>query len=77
MCKPVDLLTNVYYTQKWIFCHHLLTLKLLQTCMSFFLLLSTKEDIQKNDWNFGTIDFHWIPCVQQKKETHKGLQQTW
>jgi len=36
----------------------LLTLKLLQNCMSFFLLLNTKEDILKNDWNFGTIDFH-------------------
>jgi len=31
------------------FCHHLLTLKLLQTCMSFFLL-NTKEDILKNNW---------------------------
>jgi len=25
--------------------------------MSFFLLLNTKEDILKNDWNFATIDF--------------------
>ncbi len=25
-------------------CHHLFTLKMFQTCMSFFLLLSTKED---------------------------------
>jgi len=31
------------------FCHHLLTLKLLQACMSFFLL-NTKEDILKNNW---------------------------
>ncbi len=29
-------------------CHHLLTLKLFQTCVSFFLLLNTKEDILKN-----------------------------
>jgi len=36
-------------------CHHLLTFKLLQTCMSVLLLLNTKEDILKNDWNFGTI----------------------
>jgi len=36
-----------YSTQKWKFCHHLLTLKLFQTCMSFFLLLNTKEDILK------------------------------
>jgi len=28
--------------------------------MSFFLLLNTKEDILKNDWNFGTTDFHSI-----------------
>jgi len=28
--------------------------------MSFFLLLNTKEDILKNDWNFSTIDFHSI-----------------
>jgi len=28
--------------------------------MSFFLLLNTKEDIPKNDQNFGTIDFHSI-----------------
>jgi len=33
------------------FCHNLLTLKLLQTCMSLFLLLNTKEYILKNDWN--------------------------
>ncbi len=32
---------------KW-FCHYLLTLMLFQTCMSFFLLLNTKEDILKN-----------------------------
>jgi len=25
--------------------------------MSFFLLFNTKEDILKNDWNFGTIVF--------------------
>jgi len=47
-----------YSTQKCKFCHHLLTLKLLQPCMIFFPLLNTKEDILKNDWNFGTIDFH-------------------
>jgi len=68
--------------------------------MSFFLLLNTKEDILKNDWNsIGSIDFHsiylffllWksmvpnnclVPvvlqillCVQQMKETHRGLEQ--
>jgi len=40
-----------YSTPKLKFCQHLLTLKLLQTCMSFFLLLNTKEAILKNDWN--------------------------
>jgi len=33
---------------KWKFCHHLLTFELFQTCMSFLLLLNTKEDILKN-----------------------------
>jgi len=30
--------------------YFLLTLKLFQTCMSFFLLLNAKEDILKNVW---------------------------
>jgi len=47
-------------TQKWKFSYHLLTLKFLQTCMRFFLLLNTKEDILKNDWDFGIIDYHSI-----------------
>ncbi len=33
------------------FCHYLITLKLLQTCMSLFLLLNTKDDISKNVGN--------------------------
>jgi len=33
---------------KWKFCHNLLTLKLFQTCMSFFLLLNTRKYILKN-----------------------------
>ncbi len=32
------------FTQKWKCCHHLLTFKLFQTCMNFYLLLNTKED---------------------------------
>jgi len=32
-------------------CHHLLTLKLFQTCVNFSLLLNTKEDILKNRVN--------------------------
>jgi len=43
------------FTQKWKFCHHLLTLKFFQTCMSFFLLLNSKEDILKNVGN-QTVD---------------------
>jgi len=66
--------------------------------MSFFLLLNTKDNILKNDWNqtlFGIglrkkkyYGSQWyqssnryimVPnivfCVQQKKETHTGLQQ--
>ncbi len=39
------------FAQKWQFCHHLLTLKLFQTRMSFFLPLSTKENILKNVGN--------------------------
>ncbi len=35
--------------------HHLLTLKNFQTCTSFFLLLTTKEDIAKNVGNL-TVD---------------------
>jgi len=33
-----------FHSQKGKF-YHLLTLKLFQTCMNFFLLLKTKEDI--------------------------------
>jgi len=40
------------------FCHHLLTLKLFQTCMSFFLLLNPKEDIWKKDWNQTVVWHH-------------------
>jgi len=49
--RLVSQLLKGYPTQKGKFCHQLLTLKLLQTCMSFFLLLNTKEDALKNDWN--------------------------
>jgi len=48
-------------TLKWKFCHHLLTLKLLQTWMSFFLLLNTKGDILKNVWNQAVVWHHWLP----------------
>jgi len=42
------------------FCHNLLTLELLQTCMSLFLLLNTKEYILKNDWNQMVSWHHWF-----------------
>jgi len=48
-------------TQKLKFCHHSLTLKLLQTCMSFFLQLNTQEDILKNNWNQTVVWHHWLP----------------
>jgi len=47
-----------YSTQKWKFCHHLLTLKLLQTCMSLFLLLNTGRYFEER-LEIGTID--WLP----------------
>jgi len=62
---------------------------LFQTCMSFFLLLKTKEGILKDVGNqtVVAIDFHslvtklfdyqhaskYIFCVKQK-ETHTGLE---
>jgi len=68
---------------------------LFQTCMSFFLLLNTKEDIlnynqtvdglqwKKILWkSMGSINClvtnglqNIFFCVQQKKETHTGLEQ--
>jgi len=48
---------------KWKCWHHLLTLKWFQTCMSFFLLLNTKENILKNVGN-RTVDCnHWLPLI--------------
>ncbi len=69
----------------------LLTLKLLQKYMSFFLLLN-KEDILKIV-GIQTVDFHImeentvevngdtqfvtnkVSCVRQKKENHTGMEQ--
>ncbi len=36
------------FTQKWVFCYHLLTLKSIQICTTYFLLWKTKEVIWKN-----------------------------
>jgi len=34
---------------------------LFQTCMSFFVLLNTKEDILKNAGNQTVDGSHWLP----------------
>ncbi len=47
---------EIVHSKKRQFCHCLLTLMLLQTWMSFFFLLSIKEDILKK-WNGS----HWLP----------------
>jgi len=48
------LLLKGHSTQKYKFCHHLLTLKLLQTCVSFFLLLNRTQ--RKIFWRtIGTL----------------------
>ncbi len=41
-------LQQIYFFPRNEYGHHLLNLKLLQTCMSFFLLFNTKEHILKN-----------------------------
>jgi len=43
--KKKKKLKGILHPKKFKFCHHLLTL----TCMSFFLLMNTKQDILKND----------------------------
>jgi len=45
------LLLKGLFMPKKTFCHHLLPLKLFQTCMNAFLPLNTKEDILKNGRN--------------------------
>jgi len=54
-----------YSKQKFTSPNHLLTLKLLQTCMSFLLLLNTKEDILKNDWNQTVVWHHWLSSMER------------
>ncbi len=53
------------FTEDWKLCHNLLTLKLFQTCMSFFLLLNTKEDILKNVGN-QIVDFHSLEQLEDE-----------
>jgi len=45
----------VHYQMNSSLGHHLITVKLFQTCMNFFLLLNTKEDILNNVGN-QTVD---------------------
>ncbi len=47
------------------FCHHLLTLKLLQTCMSFCLLLNTKQHILKNVGKQTVAGSHWLHTMDK------------
>ncbi len=49
------------FTPKWTFCHHLFTLHLFQTCMIFFLLFNTKEDILKNVGDQTVDGSPWLP----------------
>jgi len=58
--------TRIYFLTEWSYgfsriffwkCH--LPLKLFQTCMCFFLLLNTKEDILKNVGNQTVDSSHW------------------
>ncbi len=54
---------------------------LFQTCMTFFRQQNIKEDIFRN---VVAMDFHYMDerkkhfskylCVQQKKESHEGLE---
>jgi len=56
--------------------NHLLTLKLLQTCTSFFLMLNTKESIFKNVGTNQTVDGrHWLP--KEKKNTMEAMLPVW
>ncbi len=63
---------KVQYTQKWKFCHHLLTLKSFQTCMSFFLLLNTKLCILKNFSN----QTKWYEKIQKNTIKWQRLPST-
>ncbi len=60
------------------FCHRLLTLMSVQTCMHFFLLRNTKQYILINVWSLAilvTVGFH---CMNKKLSTgersHKVLE---
>ncbi len=42
--------------------HHLLTLMSFQTCVRFFLMLNTKEDILEN---FEKLNSYWSPLTRE------------
>ncbi len=44
----LNMLSTVIKDLKFYFCHYLHTHMLSQTCINFFLVLNTKEDILKN-----------------------------
>ncbi len=47
------------FTQKWKFCHDLLT-QCFQTCINVFILLNTKEDILKNGGNRAVLGHQYF-----------------
>jgi len=61
-----------YVTQKWKFCHHLLTLA------NLYEFLSSAEEafsIFSKQLIASNLLQNVFLCVQRKKETHTGLQQ--
>jgi len=61
--KVITDLLKGYSTQKRKFGHNLLTLKLLQTCMSFLSSAEHKGGYFEERQLFGTIDFHCIKIL--------------
>jgi len=62
-------------------CHYLFTFVLFQTCMSFILLLNTMSVTRQLTagktilWkSMGAVNCLAIFCVQQRQETHTGLE---
>jgi len=50
------------------------SLKLFQTCMSFFLLLNTEEDILKNVCNQTDLLYYWRYNIHSRKRKYYGSQ---
>ncbi len=61
LCEFPELYDEILkFTQKWKYCHHLLSLELFWTCMNFFVHLNLKEDILKNVHNQKVSGPHWL-----------------